>query len=101
MSSPSGPFADRYATACGCPDARNDSTPTEVVSRVLNLSQPRGGRSSWHVRAELLDGNGDLVRARQCLSSAVEASVTGDMVVLHAGPIRTPSTSLVTFLLAA
>jgi len=71
------------------------------VSRVLNLSHPRGGRASWHVRAELLDGNGDLVRARQCLSSVVEASVTGDVVVLHAGPIRQPSSSLVTFLLAA
>jgi len=93
--------ADGLPTGCGCPDVSSHSASSEVVSRVMNLNQPRGGRSVWHVRAELLDGNGNLVRSRQCLSEAVAASVSGDVVVLHAGGIRHPSSSLVTFLLAA
>ncbi|NHC15682.1 hypothetical protein, partial [Motilibacter deserti] len=93
--------SDLYVPPCGCPDLGAAVGGHPVVSRVLSLSHPIGERTSWHVRAELLDGNGDVVRTRQCLSAAVAASVSGDVVVLHAGSIRTPSASLVTFLVDA
>ncbi|NHC43983.1 hypothetical protein [Motilibacter aurantiacus] len=93
--------SDLYVPPCGCPDLGAGAGDHPVVSRVLSLSQPIGQRTSWHVRAELLDGNGDVVRTRQCLSAAVAAAVSGDVVVLHAASIRTPSASLLTFLLDA
>ena len=93
--------SDGYVPPCGCPDLGMSGDEHPVVSRVLSLSRPVGQRTSWHVRAELLDGNGDVVRTRQCLGAAVAASVSGDVVVLHAGSIRTPSASLVTFLVGA
>ena len=94
-------LSDSYVPPCGCPEVGAAAADHPVVSHVLSLSRPVGERTSWHVRAELLDGNGDVVRSRQCLSAAVAASVSGDVVVLHAASIRTPSASLVTFLVDA